>query len=314
MAATAAERILALAAYLNEHRRDEVTLDDIARDVPGYREDGDADAGAPLVSRTPPWEAIRKKVRRDLDDLDDQWGIGVDYDDAEHHYRLAPPFFTTKERAALISAAAVVAVEGLTDAEPGAIGSQVDDSTSRVVVRVHDLVADFRDAIASRTPLTFVHEGRVRRLEPFALGVWRNHWYVAGADPDHDGQLRRFRLDRIDAPAPGGHLAAAGEPESFTVPDWFDVDKAFDFDPNSWGKDAPLDARVRVGPDHAAAFLQEFGGEIVTRTPDAVIVGLPVRHYESFRNRLFQLRANAVVIEPPELVALVRAHLQAVAG
>jgi len=313
MAATAAERILALAAYLNEHRRDEVTLDDIARDVPGYAGDDNADASE-LVAKSPEWEATRKKLRRDLADLDEEWGIEVDYDDARHCYRLAPPFFTTKERAALISAAAVVAVEGLGNAEPGAIGSQVDDSTSRVVVRVHRLVADFRDAIASHTPLTFVHEERVRRIEPFALGVWRNRWYVAGADPDHDGQLRRFRLDRIDARAPGGHLETAGEPESFTVPDWFDVDKAFDFDPNSWGKDAPLDARVRVGPDHASAFLQEFGGEVVTRTTDAVIVGLPVRHYESFRNRLFQFRGNAVVIEPPELVNLVRAHLTAVAG
>ena len=135
----------------------------------------------------------------------------------------------------------MVAVEGL-DGEPGAIGSKVDDRLARVIVQVHDLVDDFRDAISTRTPVTFTHEGRTRVLEPWALGVWRNHWYVAGGDPAHDHEMRRFRLDRIDAP-PTGHLDPAGEPGSFTVVDWFDVDKAFDFDPNSWGHDPVLDAR-----------------------------------------------------------------------
>lgn len=314
MTPSPAERILALAAYLDAHRRDPITLDDIARDVPGYREDADGSDPAPvLVKHSKEWEAVRKKLQRDLDDLGAQWGITVDYDDGEHHYRLAPPFFTAGERAALISAAAVVAVEGVHRGEPGAIGSKVDDRLARVIVSVHDLVDDFRDAIAGRTPVTFGHEGRVRVLEPWALGVWRNRWYVAGGDPDHGNDMRRFRLDRIDV-SPSGHLATAGEPGSFTVPDWFDVDKAFDFDPNSWGHDPVLDARVRVATDHAVAFVDEFGGAVAARDSDHVVVALAVRHYESFRNRLFGFRGNAVVEAPPELVAQVREHLRAVAA
>ena len=310
MAPTPAERILALAAYLDAHRRDPITLDEIAHDVPGYRDDP---TGPDLVKKSKEWESVRKMLQRDIDDLATLWGIEVEYDDGEHHYRLAAPFFTARERAALISASAVVAVEGLHDSEPGAIGSQVDDRLARVIVHVHDLVDDFRDAISTRTPVTFNHEGRTRVLEPWALGVWRNHWYVAGGDPAHDHEMRRFRLDRIDAP-PGRHLDAAGEPDSYTVVEWFDVDKAFDFDPNSWGHDPVLDARVRVATDHAAAFVDEFGGEVVARDAEHVWVALAVRHYESFRNRLFGFRTNAVVEKPPELIDQVRAHLTAVVG
>jgi predicted DNA-binding transcriptional regulator YafY len=308
MAPTPAERILALAAYLDAHRLDEITIGDIARDVPGYRDDPD---GADLRVESKEWAAVRKMLQRDIIDLRTLWGIEVEYDEHEHHYRLAAPFFTARERAALISASAVVAVEGL-DGEPGAIGSKVDDRLARVIVQVHDLVDDFRDAISTRTPVRFTHEGRTRVLEPWALGIWRNHWYVAGGDPAHDDEMRRFRLDRIDVP-PSGHLDAAGEPGSFAVAEWFDVDKAFDFDPNSWGHDPVLDARVRVAADHAAAFVEEFGGAVVARDTDHAWVSLAVRHYESFRNRLFGFRANAVVEEPPELVELVRAHLTAVA-
>ena len=312
MVPSAAERILALAAYLDDHRRDEVTLDDIARDVPGYRDDP---AGPDLERHSPEWSAVRKKLQRDCIDLEEEWGIEVDYHEAEHHYRLAAPFLTARERAALISAAAVVSVEGLHDGESGAIGSQVDDRTSRVVVRVHGLVADFRDAIAGARPLRFAYEGRTRVLEPWALGVWRNHWYVAGGDPALDGDMRRFRLDRIESPPPGEHLEPAGEPGSFTVPDWFDVDRAFDFDPNSWGHDEVLHARVRVASDHAPAFTQELGGDVVRRdAADAVWIELPVRHYESFRNRLFAFRGHAVVEAPDELVVMVRDHLAAVAA
>lgn len=316
MSPSPTERILHLAAYLDEHRHDEVTLGDITRDVAGY-DDGTAprDDWSRLVPDTKEHEAIRKKVQRDLGDLRDQWGIDAEYDDEAHCYRIAAPFLTARQRAALISAAAVVMVEGLTADEPGAIGSGVDDATARVVVQVHEHVRVLRDAIDSRTAVRFRHEGRDRVLEPWALGVWRGKWYVAGGDPLHDGAMRRFRLDRVE-PAPGdARLTAVGAADAFTIPDWFDLDKAFDFDPNSWGGDPPCAVRVRVTPDHVGAFVAEFGGEVVDpRAADGVTIALTVRHYESFRNRLFGFRGHAVVVAPPAMVALVRDHLAAVAG
>jgi len=131
------ERILALAAYVKAQRDRQVTLGDITRDVPGY------DAGAAprdghgeLVAGTPEWEALRKKVARDLRDLADSWGAHVDWDEPAKSYVLRPAFFTTAERAALIAAAAAVDVEGPAPERPGDAGTAVDDAHARVIVRV----------------------------------------------------------------------------------------------------------------------------------------------------------------------------------
>lgn len=309
------ERILQLAAYLDQHRQDEITLSDITRDVGGY-DDGTAprDDGGRLVDETPEWSALRKKVQRDLKDLRDQWGIDASYDERQHCYRLAQPFLTTRQRAALISAAAVVAVQGLSADEPGAIGSGVDDALARVVVHVHSLVASLRDAIDTRAPVTFRHEGRTRVLEPWALGVWRNKWYVAGGDPTLGREMRRFRLDRIESAGGMTSLEAAGAPGSYEIPEWFDIDRAFDFDPNSWGSDPALETTVRVRTDHLGAFTDEFGGDVTDTLDGTATVTLTVRHRESFRNRLLGFRGHAVVVHPPEMVAMVRDHLAAVAN
>ncbi|MFM8304844.1 MAG: helix-turn-helix transcriptional regulator [Actinomycetota bacterium] len=274
-----AERILQLAAYLDQHRRDEITLSDITRDVGGY-DDGTAprDEHGRLVDQTTEWSALRKKVQRDLGDLRDQWGIDATYDDQSHCYRLAPPFLTARQRAALISAAAVVAVEGIADDEPGAIGSGVDDALARVVVQVHSSVVTLRDAIGTRSPVTFRHEGRVRVLEPWALGVWRNKWYVAGGDPTRDGEMRRFRLDRIETSGSTTSLSVSGDAGSYEIPDWFDIERAFDFDPNSWGADPPLETEVRVRTDPLGAFTDEFGGAVVGIDAGSAAFSLTVRH------------------------------------
>ena len=189
-----AERILRLAAYAHNMNR-AITLEDIAADVPGYETAG----GGALVSGSTEWETVRKRVGRDIDDLRRHWGIDLAYDESAHHYTLRAPFFTGDERAALIAAAAAVDVEGVDVPVPGALGSAVGDDATEIILRVHDLVAVFRAAIASRTAARFVHDGRTRHVEPYAVGTWRAHWYVAGRDAD-ESALRRFRLDRIERP------------------------------------------------------------------------------------------------------------------
>lgn len=301
-----AERILRLAAYA--HRSvTPITLDDIVADVPGY---GTA-RGESLVVGTQEWETLRKRVGRDVADLHEHWGIELAYTEADHSYSLRTPYFTAQERAALIAAAATVAVEGVDVPVPGALGSAVGDDATQIVFRVHDLVSTLRTAIGTRTAVTFVHDGRTRRVEPYALGTWRTHWYLAGRDID-GGELRRFRLDRIERTDPADAIVLAGTPGGYEIPDNFDVDAAFDLDPNVWGTDPLLRASVHVGGDHVLAFRRELGGDIVAQEPNGdAVVELDVRHYESFRNRLLAFRANAVVLAPPELVAIVRDHLTA---
>jgi predicted DNA-binding transcriptional regulator YafY len=136
--------------------------------------------------------------------------------------------------------------------------------------------------------------------------MWRNHWYLAGCDATN-GEFRRFRLDRIESPA-----IAVDAGSHFEIPDDFDPDTAFALDPNEWGTDPVVRARVRVSPDHVQAFVDELGGA-VRREGDDLFVELDVRHYSSFRTRLLAFGRNAVVESPPELVDRMREHLGALA-
>jgi hypothetical protein len=304
-----ADRILKLAAYAADCARTytPVTLTSVVDDVPGYATDAPRDDLGDIVADTTEWEAVRKKLQRDLTVLRDSWGISLDYDETDHSYRLAAPFFTAAERRALLVAAATVDVEGLPNTKPGELGAAIDDSGVSVILRLHALVAAFRVAISSRNRVSFEYDGRTRTVEPFALGMWRNKWYLAGCDATNS-EFRRFRLDRIESPA-----IAVDAGSHYEIPDDFDPDTAFALDPNEWGTDPLLRARVRVSPDHMQAFVDELGGE-VTREGDALFVELDVRHYDSFRTRLLAFGRNAVVESPPELVDRVRAHLVALAG
>ncbi len=149
-------------------------------------------------------------------------------------------------------------------------------------------------------------------MEPYALGTWRTHWYLAGHDLDENA-LRRFRLDRIERGDGTDPVELDGAAGAYAVPDGFDVDAAFDLDPNVWGTDPLLRARVQVRGDHVVAFRRELGGELIESNADGAVIELDVRHYESFRNRLLAFRTNAVVLAPPGLVAIVRDHLAALA-
>lgn len=219
-----AERILRLAAYAHRVGRP-IALGDIVDDVPGYETTGSGQ----LIAGTPEWETLRKRVGRDIADLHEHWGIELAYDESDHSYSLRAPYFTAPERAALIAAAATVEVEGVDIPVPGALGSAVGDDATQIVLRVHDLVAALRAAIGTRTAVTFVHDGRTRHVEPYALGTWRTHWYLAGLDVDR-GELRRFRLDRIERGDGADPVVLDGAAGAYEVPDDFDVDAAFDLD------------------------------------------------------------------------------------
>lgn len=307
------ERIFNLAAFLKQCGAEGTTLDDITRHVPGYAHDAGRDETGRLVGGTAEWETLRKGLQRDLEDLRTAWDIDADYDDEHRVYRLRAPFFSPKERAALIAAAATVDVEGI-DGRPGQLGAGVSDVAADVVIRVHQLVADLREAIDTRSPVAFTHEGRRRTLQPYALGTWRGRWYVAGWDPDLD-TMRRYRLERIE---PTAELERVTGMHAYEVPEWFNPELAFEFDPNSWGRDPRLRARVAVDRDYVAPVLEEFGARPDGSTdarPDAQdVVVFDVRHYESTRNRLLAFRDHVRVVGPPVLVQMMREHLEAIAA
>lgn len=298
----ALERILQLAVYLRDATGGR-TLEQICADIPGYR---DADH-----------EAARRKLRRDLADLRDHFGVGTRYDDEEHTYTLAPPFFTDDERYALIAAATLVRVDGVEESpELAALGRAVDAHGARVVVRVDEHLLALRDAIATRTAVRFRYHGRERTVDPYAIGLWRNHWYVVGFEHEH-AERRIFRLDRIEPPI-GVQAAAAvepaGSPGGFTIPPDLDPSVVLAVDPNAWGRDEPFAAQVVVDDDYVAGFREQLGGEVVGQRDGRSTVALVVRHHQYFRDRLWSFGEHAVVVEPPALRALLRRWLEGIAA
>ncbi len=296
-AETPAERILRLARYLQE--TGEVTLERIVDELDGY--DGDQTGRF----------GLRKQLRRDLDTLRDSFGILVDYDPADGCYRMQPPFLTEDERRALLAAAATVTVEGLDGSPLGELGTTLDDQSARVVVDVHRRVSELSPPIATRTPVRFRYHGRDRTVEPYAMGAWRNRWYLVGWE--HESERRnRYRLDRIVEPVEGPALVAAGDPESFTVPADFDAAAELRMDPNAWGHDPPVTAAVHVAADHLASFLYEFEATVVDA--DDRTVAVEVRHRSAFLLRLLGFRDHVRLLGPPELVAELHAWLAGQAG
>jgi len=302
-------RVLRLAAHLKARRGARVTLDDICRNVPGYKATFDADD---RLVHDATWEAVRKKVRRDVKLLDDVFGIEVDYDKAADSYTLKPPFLTLEERDALVAASALVRVEGVDDAHLAAIGAAVDEEGRRVVMRVHRHVLALRDALAARRPVTFRYHGKERVFDPWAVGLWHDRWYTVGYA--HGAGQRVYRLDRIEDPDVGEPIEQDVTGAPYDVPGDFDSEGALLLDPNTWGSDDPVTAKVRVDADWVTPFLVEFGGTIEQRSDECAVVVFTVRHYESFRDRLLSFGPHAIVLEPVVLVELMRSWLAGIAG
>ena len=288
------ERMASLAAYVAA-RPEGVTKSDVLADVPGYAGLGES--------------ALEKQLGRDRDVLRASLGIDIEYSDTDHLYRIRGPFFTARERAALITAAAFVDVEGVGDDDlPGELGTAVSQDQALVVVRVHDRVVELRDAIAARRAVTFRYPGEDRQVDPYVIGMWRNRWYLVGRDHDAD-DIRKFRLDRIDVVDGDEPVVAVGAHDAFSVPADFDAAVALQLDPNTWGQDPPLTARVRVDHDHAPQLLGEFAGVVKDDRPDGTVVAIEVRDYESFVIRLLGFGTAAHLLSPPELVARLRGWL-----
>lgn len=282
-----ATRILRLARYLDE--TPVVTLTQIVDELEGYGATGTGSAG------------LRKQLGRDLATLEASFGILVDYDPREAVYRLRPPFFTEDQRRALLAAAATVSVDGLDEAAPGEIGSALDDQGARIVVTVHRRVTELRDAIATRTAVRFRYHGSERTVDAYAIGAWRNHWYVVGRE--HESQRRnRYRLDRVEGPDDAPAFTPVGAVGAYEIPEDLDATAELRMDPNAWGHDPPLTAEVEVEADHLGAFAAEFDPESI----EGAVASVAVRHRIAFVMRLLGFRDHVRLLGPPELVEELR--------
>jgi predicted DNA-binding transcriptional regulator YafY len=296
----AVERALRLAVYMSNHPV--ATLNEIAIHVEGY----DPDAN---------FETKRKKVQRDFAVLREQFGIHADWSDGRANYTLRPGFFTQGERLALIAASDLIGVEGISGAaaeELIRIGAAVDDRNQRVIVAVQEHIHKFRDAIAARRGVAFRYHDQDRLLEPWGLGLWRNHWYVRGIDrlwPLEHGGSRTYRLDRIqDTPR---LLDPSGD---YLIPPDFDPDAPYNLDPNAWGHDAPVTVQVEVELDDRRRFARDLQATEIARSDTTVTFEVAVREYRSFCDRILHFGPRAVVRSPEVIVTMLTDRLRALAG
>ncbi|MEP6624695.1 MAG: WYL domain-containing protein [Acidimicrobiia bacterium] len=288
------ERMMALVAYVVA-RPNGCKKGDVAKHVPGYQGLSES--------------ALEKGLQRDRDVLRDAWGIDIEYADRTWTYSIRPPFFTTKERTALITAAAMVDVDGIGDDElPGELGTAVSQARALIVVRVHGRVVELRAAIAQRQAVQFRFNGTVRTVNPLVVGMWRHYWYLVG-DEHESGIRKKYNLDKIESDADTPAIELVGAPDAFVPPADLDPEAELHMDPNAWGSDPPVMAHVSVARDQEPRFLGEFTGEGEATGPDGTTVFLEVRDYDSFIIRILGFGVGVRLLGPPELVDRLRAWL-----
>lgn len=293
------ERLLRLAAYVKARRHHGCTISEIAVDVPGY---GDLSQSA-----------LEKALQRDITTLNGQ-GILIKWSHDSQRYELEPPYFTSEERRVLIAAASTVEVTGISEnLGHGELGTAVTLDLARVVVEVHPRVVELRDAIAARRAISFTYQGNrgdpaLRRVDPFGVGLWRTRWYLVGYDHDRSG-IRKFELGKIVVRDDADAITKAGEPNAYEIPLDFDPVAALEMDPNAWGGDTPIRARVQVNHDQLPRFLNEFAVTIIEDAAESSTFDIDVRDYESFIIRLLGFGRSVRLLGPPALVDQMRAWL-----
>jgi len=188
------------------------------------------------------------------------------------------------------------AQEGLQIAAPPADDSEISSVVSR--------------AIAGRRLLSFEYykenedEFSSRVVEPYALINGREGWYLASFDPSR-GAVRHFRLDRIKS--------ATVTDERFTPRP--DVDPAADVDgwPRTGEVPASRRARLWISPERAR-WAREERFVLAELADGAVIVDLGFAGLDWLVREVLKEAGDAVVLEPADARAAVRAAATAIAG
>ncbi len=305
-AEVATERIVRLALYA--FRGQTFTIAEATSDIPGYTEDRDAAHDGSAA------DDVRKKFGRDLIELREKFGIDFEFIAEDNCYKVASQFFDGAERTALIAALAVVEVEGIAqdNAAMTKYAAAVDSSGRSVIIALHEHFLAIRSAMSEGHPIAFRYHGRDRVLEPWALGHWRNNWYVVGNDLTADS-YRRYRLDRIES-NDGAAIEVLSD-STYRPPADVGSRDHLRLDPNEWGSDPAVEALIDVHPDHVHRLLEDLGGTAVAADGNSYQgwpqFSLEVRDYESFRDRILRLGTHARVQGPPVLVSGITSWLEA---
>jgi predicted DNA-binding transcriptional regulator YafY len=312
----ALERLTNLVAILLETRRP-LTLDEIASELAGQY---------PAVAET-----RRRAFERDKAVLRDE-GIPIEqvvlsgdragatgYWIERERFELPDLGLTDEESRALQVAVAAVRigsdwagaamqkVAAPADSPPANVG-QPGASALAAALPSPDALPSLFEANTARAPARFRYRGRERVLDPYGLLAREGRWYVVGHD-HVAGDLRTYRVDRIEG------SVVVGTAGSYAVPAGFDPADAFPADSKLVGEGSVVDARVWISASRAHAVLAELGeGAVSERRDDgSVVVTVPFANDWAFRSWVLGLLEDAEVLDPREVRADTVAWLDAIA-
>ncbi len=311
MATERTERLLGLVVVLMGSELP-ITRETIRAGVPGY---ADSPSGA----------AFERKFERDKDELrsmgvpietvrdanDEVLGYRLRRDD----YALSDLHLTPEERSAVAVAAQVWGQASLAQAagsalrkldlagdgvwEPAGLRGSVQLTASDAALPT--LMA----AVRERAVVSFPYRGRAdaaandRTVSPWGIrSATSGAWFCIGHDHDRGAQ-RTFRLSRIT-----GTVATTPGVVAVPAPSGFDVAEV----PLAPATGEPVSARVRVAAGRAAAVRRLAAGPDAW---DATELTVAAGSIEQLVAVLCGAGADVVALDPPEVVAAVRAGLAA---
>lgn len=161
-----------------------------------------------------------------------------------------------------------------------------------------------RDAIATRRRVTFGYGGRgTRRVEPWGLAMAHGQWYLFGSDLDRGGDVRRFKLARIQ-----GAVRVEPTRGAYAEPDPAEVERISEEIAGARADDEALLA-VRIGRE---GVLHRPLTPVEEDVPDGYRSWRVAYGYRrGFVGELAALGTDVVVLSPPELRTALVQHLTA---
>lgn len=238
----------------------------------------------------------------------------VGYRILPEHYYLPDLGLTAEEQLALSFALAEVRLEGGAGAGDalGKLGlPEVPDLPPVAVFPSLPALGVLQEAVRRRAPASFSYRGRRRAVDGYGLCFRSGAWYLVGRDAGAaGGELRTFRVDRIE----GG--VSTGEPASFEVPEGLDLREMVRFVPWQAHGEEATEVVVEVDATEARAAAELAGDGAVEPLPDGAGVRLrfKVGDEDAFVAWLVGLGDAALLVSPERLRRRVVERLRELAG
>jgi proteasome accessory factor B len=298
------------------HTRSFLTAERIRDLVPGYDE-------------TPSEEAFKRAFERDKEDLRDlgiplETGTNSAFDD-EPGYRIArrdyalPDITLEPDEAAAVGLAARM----WSSATLGAAATRALRKLEAAGVDVTPLPEGLQPRLEPSGPAfellaEAVHDGRVvafdyrtgtsaepsrRSVEPWGLVCWHGRWYLVGHDRDREA-TRVFRVSRIV-----GRPGLVGPAGAVSRPDGVDLTAIV----ASYDRAVPTataHVRVRAGRGHG---LRRVASTVEPAGNGWDVATVTFADPERLADVVLPYGADAVVVDPPQVVEVVVRRLRAVA-